>query len=93
MGGGPLLETGEMRASIEWNAEGKEGHVGSNNDKAVWLELGTVRIPPFLKGAAMRMEGKDPHNGSACRHGCAGQQRFARIGNGRADPSAQTRRA
>jgi hypothetical protein len=35
------------------------GHVGSNNDKAVWQELGTSRgIPPrsFLVGAAMRME-------------------------------------
>jgi phage gpG-like protein len=54
----PLLETGEMRASIEWNAEGDEGFVGSNNDKAVWHELGTSRIPPrpFLMGAAMRME-------------------------------------
>jgi phage gpG-like protein len=58
MGPGPLLETGEMRASIEWNAEGNEGFVGSNNDKAVWHELGTSRIPPrpFLMGAAMRME-------------------------------------
>jgi hypothetical protein len=26
----PLLETGELRASIEWNASGNEGHVGSN---------------------------------------------------------------
>jgi phage gpG-like protein len=56
----PLLETGEMRASIEWNASGNEGHVGSNNDKAVWHELGTSRIPPrsFLAGAAMAMEDK-----------------------------------
>jgi phage gpG-like protein len=56
----PLLETGELRASIEWNAEGNEGHVGSNNDKAVWHELGTNKIPPrsFLAGAAMRMEHK-----------------------------------
>jgi phage gpG-like protein len=54
----PLLETGEMRASIEWNASGNEGYVGSNNDKAVWHELGTSRIPPrpFLMGAAIRME-------------------------------------
>src|ERR1700722_20287131 len=38
-----LLETGEMRASIQWSAshDGLEGHVGSNNDKAVWHELGT----------------------------------------------------
>jgi phage gpG-like protein len=58
MGIGPLLETGELRGSIEWNAEGNEGYVGSNNDKAVWHELGTSRIPPrpFLMGAAIRME-------------------------------------
>jgi phage gpG-like protein len=56
----PLLETGEMRASIEWNADGNQGFVGSNNDKAVWQELGTVKIPPrpFLAGAAMAMEEK-----------------------------------
>src|SRR6266550_2820022 len=56
----PLLETGELRASIEWQSHGNEGHVGSNNDKAVWHELGTSRIPPrsFLMGAAMAMEPK-----------------------------------
>src|ERR1019366_3884946 len=56
----PLLETGELRASIEWNSHGNEGHVGSNNDKAVWHELGTSKIPPrsFLMGAAIRMEPK-----------------------------------
>jgi hypothetical protein len=56
----PLLETGELRASIEWNSHGNEGHVGSNNDKAVWHELGTAKIPPrsFLVGAAVRMEPK-----------------------------------
>jgi len=60
MGSGPLLETGELRASVEWNASGNEGFVGSNNDKAVWHEFGTSRIPPrpFLMGAAMRMEDK-----------------------------------
>jgi phage gpG-like protein len=54
----PLLETGELRGSIEWNAEGNEGFVGSNLEKAVWHELGTSRIPPrpFLMGAAIRME-------------------------------------
>jgi phage gpG-like protein len=54
----PLLETGELRGSIEWNAEGNEGFVGSNLEKAVWHELGTSKIPPrpFLMGAAMRME-------------------------------------
>jgi hypothetical protein len=58
LGNSPLLETGEMRASIEWNSHGLEGHVGSNSDKAVWQELGTSRIPPrsFLVGAAVHME-------------------------------------
>jgi phage gpG-like protein len=52
---GMLLETGEMRDSIEWTAEEKEGWVGSNNDKAVWHELGTAKIPArtFLLGAAI----------------------------------------
>jgi hypothetical protein len=52
----PLLETGEMRDSIEHTVSGKSGFVGSNNDKAVWQELGTSRIPPrsFLGGACMR---------------------------------------
>jgi phage gpG-like protein len=56
----PLLETGQMRASIEWNSKGCEGHVGSNSDKAVWHELGTSRIPPrsFLMQAAVHMEPK-----------------------------------
>ena len=56
----PLLETGELRASIEWTAEKDVGYVGSNNDKAVWQELGTSRgIPPrpFLMTAAM-LEGE-----------------------------------
>ena len=55
----PLLETGEMRDSIEWNADEKHGYVGSNDDKAVFQELGTSRgIPPrsFL-GAAAALEG------------------------------------
>jgi hypothetical protein len=53
----PLLETGELRASIEWNSHGNQGFVGSDNDKALWHELGTSRIPPrsFLAGAAQHM--------------------------------------
>src|SRR5712671_3765715 len=32
----PLLETGELRASIEWNADSNnQGYVGSNLDKAI----------------------------------------------------------
>lgn len=51
----PLLETGEMRDSIEHTVTGDEAHIGSNNDKAVWQELGTSRIPPrsFLMEAAV----------------------------------------
>ena len=60
----PLLETGELRDSIEIGddviVEGKERSiaVGSNNPKAIWHELGTATIPArsFLKGAAMRKE-------------------------------------
>jgi HK97 gp10 family phage protein len=49
----PLLETGEMRDSIEHISDHKEANIGSNNDKALWQELGTVKIPPrsFLAGA------------------------------------------
>jgi phage gpG-like protein len=59
-GDSPLLETGELRASIEWNSHGNQGFVGSDNDKAVWHEFGTSRIParPFLSSAAMQMEGE-----------------------------------
>jgi hypothetical protein len=51
---GMLLETGELRDSIHWNAEGAEGHVGSDLDKAVFHELGTAKIPPrsFLLASA-----------------------------------------
>jgi HK97 gp10 family phage protein len=50
----PLLRTGEMRDSIEHMVKDSEAYVGSNNDKAVWQELGTEHIPPrsFLGGAA-----------------------------------------
>jgi phage gpG-like protein len=52
-GDSPLLETGEMRDSIEHVSTDKDACIGSNNDKAVWQELGTVKIPPrsFLAGA------------------------------------------
>jgi phage gpG-like protein len=53
---GMLLETGELRDSIEHTVvSNSEASVGSNNDKAVWHELGTAKIPArsFLAGAAI----------------------------------------
>jgi HK97 gp10 family phage protein len=60
----PLLETGELKESIEHTVgrEGGEavGYVGSNNPVAKYHELGTSHIPPrsFLGEAAMRKEHK-----------------------------------
>jgi HK97 gp10 family phage protein len=52
----PLLRSGEMRDSIEITIarDGMSAEIGSNNDKAVWAELGTSRAPPrpFLGPAA-----------------------------------------
>jgi phage gpG-like protein len=60
----PLLETGELRDSIEHNV-GREGAnvvglVGTNNPLGKFHELGTAHIPPrsFLGEAAMRKEDK-----------------------------------
>lgn len=49
----PLLRTGEMRDSIGHTVHESEVQIGSNDDKAVWQELGTEHIPPrsFLGGA------------------------------------------
>jgi phage gpG-like protein len=54
----PLLETGELRDSIQWNSDGNKGYVGSDLDKAVWMEFGTSKIPPrsFLAAAAAQQE-------------------------------------
>jgi phage gpG-like protein len=51
----PLLETGKLRDSIQHSADHERARVGSNEDTAVWQELGTKSIPPrsFLAGAAM----------------------------------------
>lgn len=56
----PLLATGEMRDSIEHEVHGLEAEIGSNNDKMVWQELGTDRIParPVLGPAAYRQRHK-----------------------------------
>jgi phage gpG-like protein len=63
-GDSPLLETGELRDSIE-HVSGREGgaavgYVGTNDPVAKYHELGTRTIPPrsFLGEAAMRKEHK-----------------------------------
>jgi phage gpG-like protein len=59
----PLLETGELRDSIEHNVDGLVANIGSNNMKAVWHELGTSRVPPrsFLVQAAVHKEKEVVH--------------------------------
>jgi len=54
----PLLRTGELRDSIQYQVHGHEGAVGSDLDRAVWQELGTSRIPPrsFLVSSAIASE-------------------------------------
>jgi hypothetical protein len=63
-GDSPLLETGELKESIE-HTVGREsgevvGYVGTNDPVAKYHELGTRTIPPrsFLGEAAMRKEHK-----------------------------------
>ncbi|MBW7964961.1 hypothetical protein [Bradyrhizobium sp. BR 10261] len=54
----PLLRTGELRDSIEHTTSGLEGAVGSNLDRALWLEMGTSKMPPrsFLRSSAISAE-------------------------------------
>jgi hypothetical protein len=54
----PLLRTGELRDSIEYQVHGNEGAVGSDSPIAVYQELGTSRIPPrsFLVSSAIASE-------------------------------------
>lgn len=63
-GDSPLLETGELRDSINHNVDkssaghGRSAFIGSDDDKAVWHEYGTSRIPPrpFISGALIHKE-------------------------------------
>jgi hypothetical protein len=41
----PLLRSGETRDSIEHKVSGHEGHVGSDSDVLLFLELGTNKMP------------------------------------------------
>lgn len=54
----PLLRTGGLRNSIERTVGHWRAWVGSNEDVAVWQELGTDKIPPrpFIRYAAMQAE-------------------------------------
>ncbi|SRR6266852_2584589 len=60
----PLLRDGTLRDSIVWTArpthDGAEGSIGSDLDRALWLEIGTSKIPPrsFLVSSIISME---PH--------------------------------
>lgn len=57
-GDSPLLETGELKGSIEHTVVGDHAYVGSNNQKAIWQFNGTSKIPPRdpLVPAAMQSE-------------------------------------
>lgn len=60
----PLLRTGAMRDSIEHKViSSREAAIGSNNDIAVYQELGTSKIPPrsFLVQAAIHKEADVAH--------------------------------
>lgn len=50
----PGLRSGEMKDSVAHNIEGDTAHIGSDDDKAVWFEIGTDKQPArsFLMGAA-----------------------------------------
>jgi phage gpG-like protein len=50
----PLLETGQLRDSIESTVEFPSAYVGSNDERALWHELGTSHVPPrsFLAHSA-----------------------------------------
>lgn len=64
-GDSPLLETGELRDSYHHTVQGHtDAYIGSDNDKAIWHELGTSRgIPPrpILSTAAMKKEAEVVH--------------------------------
>lgn len=62
----PGLRTGEMRDSIHHQVERSRStvHIGSDDDKLVWFELGTVHQPPrtVLKGALLNVIDRLEHD-------------------------------
>jgi HK97 gp10 family phage protein len=42
----PLLDTGELKASIKHEIEGHTAYVGTTLDKGLYHELGTSHVPP-----------------------------------------------
>lgn len=42
----PLLRSGALKESINDEVVALDGYVGSDNDEAVWMELGTDKAPP-----------------------------------------------
>lgn len=54
----PLLATGEFRDSITSEVVGLKGVVGTNDERGVWFELGTDKMPPraVFAPAAIRLE-------------------------------------
>jgi HK97 gp10 family phage protein len=58
----PLLETSELRDSIEHNVDAgaRDAYVGTDDPVAKYQEFGTSKIParPFLGGALIAQEGK-----------------------------------
>lgn len=59
----PLLATGDMQGSIKHETEGLEAQIGTDDDKAVFHEFGTSRMParPFMGPAAFRNKGAIQH--------------------------------
>ena len=54
----PLLRTGHLRDSVQHKVEGDTGRVGTDDDIAVYQELGTRSIPPrsYLRLSAVEQE-------------------------------------
>lgn len=76
----PGKRTGEMSDSIHHQVERARHtvHIGSDNDKLVWFELGTVKQPPrtVLKGALLNVSDQLVHELGKRLHGYLSTGRF-----------------